>query len=144
MTGYPGRWLFITAETAVAFAGTVGAVQLVSGSFTPPVSDLDALGLNSWVLPGIWLFASVGLPAGAAAWLAWRRSPSTPKAVLLASGLLLLELGVQVPFVGPSVLQAVMGTVAVGLAATAVAAGRRGWGDPVSASRPIRHQESKA
>jgi hypothetical protein len=112
----------------VALGGAAGAVQLVTGTFTPPVSDLAPLGLTSWVLPGLWLFASVAVPWSFAALLAWRRSPRAPLAVLVACGLLVLELLVQIPFVGPSALQAVMGSVAVVLGVLAVRARRaRRW-----------------
>jgi hypothetical protein len=64
----------------------------------------------------------VAVPSTVAAWLAWRRSPHAPTAVLVASALLAVELLVQIPFVGPSMLQAVMGTVAIVLAVLALAA----------------------
>jgi hypothetical protein len=124
---YPSRAVFVTVESLVALGGAAGAVQLATGTFTPPVSDLEPLGLTSWVLPGVWLFASVAVPSGAAAWLAWQRSPRAPVAVLVASGLLGVELLVQIPFVGPSALQAVFGTVAVGMGGLALRARRRGW-----------------
>ena len=116
----PYRAVFIATESFVALGALVGSVQLVTGTLTPPVADLDPLGLSSWVLPGVWLFAMVAVPAAVAAWLALERSPRTPTAVLCASALLLVELLVQIPFVGPSALQAVLGVVAVGLAAAAV------------------------
>jgi len=107
-------------------AGLVGAAQLVSGTFTPPVRDLDPLGLESWVWPGVWLAASVAVPCGVAAWLAWRSSPRVGRAAVVAGCLLLVELAVQVPFVGPDPLQAVMALVAVAL----VAMGRQGEEHP--------------
>jgi hypothetical protein len=116
------RWLFIVMESLVALGAIGGAVQLVTGTAVPPVEDLEPLGLTSWVLPGVWLFASVAVPSTVAAWLAWRRSPHAPTAVLAASALLAVELLVQIPFVGPSVLQAVLGTVAIVLAVLALAA----------------------
>jgi hypothetical protein len=124
---YPYRTAFIAAESVVALGAVAGSVQLLTGTFTPPVADLEPLGLSSWVLPGVWLFSSVAIPSTAAAWLAWRRSPRTPLAVLAASGLLAVELVVQIPFVGPSALQATMGTVAVGLAAAVFRARQLGW-----------------
>jgi hypothetical protein len=95
-----------------ALGGLAGAVQLVTGTFTPPVSDLDPLGLDSWVLPGLWLAASVAVPCAVVAVLAWRRSRRLGTAAVVAGLLLGFELVVQVPFVGPSMLQAFMGTVA--------------------------------
>jgi hypothetical protein len=124
---YPYRTTFVVAESLVSLAGAAGAVQLITGMATPPVSDLAPLGLSSWVLPGIWLFGSVAVPSGAAALLAWRRSPATPTGVLVANGLLALEVAVQVPFVGPSPLQAIFGAVAIGLGGLAVHARRNGW-----------------
>ena len=116
------RWLFIVVEGLVAVGGIGGTVQLITGTAAPPVEDLEPLGLTSWVLPGLWLFASVAVPSTVAAWLAWRRSPHTPNAVLVASALLAVELLVQIPFVGPSLLQAVFGTVAIVLAVLALVA----------------------
>ena len=46
---------------------------------------------------------------------------------LVASGLLGVELVVQIPFVGTNPLQAVFGAVAVGLAAVAIRSRRLGW-----------------
>ena len=117
---YPHRWVFVVVEAIVALGGAAGAVQLATGTFTPPVADLEPLGLTSWTLPGLWLFASVAVPSAAAATLAWRRSARAPAAVLVSSGLLAVELLVQIPFIGPSTLQAVFGTVAIAMAALAV------------------------
>jgi len=123
----PHRRTFVVAESLIALAGTAGAAQLCSGSLTLPTSDLAPLGLSSWVLPGLWLFASVAAPSSAAAWLAWRGSAHTPVAVLVASTALLTELVVQIPFVGPSVLQVVFGTAAVALATLGWRAREAGW-----------------
>jgi hypothetical protein len=73
------------------------------------------------------LFATVAVPSGWAAWSAWRRSATTPTVVLIASALLLIEVTVQIPFVGPSMLQVVFGTLAVVLAGLALHARRAGW-----------------
>lgn len=94
-----------------SLAATAGTVQLVTGTFTPPVSDLDLLGLDTWVLPGVWLAASVAVPCGAVAVLAWRRSPWLGAAAMAAGALLFVELAVQVPFVGLDPLQGVMAVV---------------------------------
>ncbi|MFN8170766.1 MAG: hypothetical protein U0R65_02760 [Candidatus Nanopelagicales bacterium] len=125
-TTYPLRRTIIGVEAALALAGAAGAVQLVAGVATPPDSALP-MGLTSWALPGAWLFATVAVPSAAAAALAARRSPHAPTAVLVGSGLLALELVVQIPFVGPSALQAVFGTVAAGLAGIGIHARRTGW-----------------
>ena len=124
---HPHRMLFVVSESVVAVGAVAGAWQLVTGTLTPPVSDLARLGLSNWVLPGLWLFTMVAIPAASSAWLAWRRSPLALTAVLCASGLLLVELVVQIPFVGPNMLQAVFGAVAVGLAAVAIQSRRLGW-----------------
>lgn len=123
----PHRLTFIAAESLVALGGVVGSAQLFTGTGTPPVSDLAPLGLSSWALPGVWLFATVAVPSGAAAWLAWRRASLAPAAVLLACGTLAVELLVQIPFIGASLLQAVFGSFAVGLALLALRARRAGW-----------------
>lgn len=125
-TDLPLRRTFIGAESALAVAGAAGAVQLAAGVATPPVESLP-FGLRSWVLPGAWLFATVAVPSASAAVLAWRRSPRTPTAVLVGSALLGVELVVQIPFVGPSPLQAVFGAAAIGLAGAGIYAKRTGW-----------------
>jgi hypothetical protein len=124
---YPHRAILVGAEAIVALGGIGGSLQLLTGTATPPVADLEPIGLTSWVLPGIWLFATVAVPSSAAAWLAWRRAPLAPAVVLVASGTLALELAVQIPFIGPSALQAVFGAFAVGLAGLALDARRLGW-----------------
>ena len=100
-TAFPYRTFFVSTESMVALGGVAGAVQLITGTFTPPVADLAPLGLSSWVLPGLWLFSSVAVPSAAAGWLAWRRSPQAPTALLIASGLLAVELAVQIPLRRP-------------------------------------------
>ena len=77
------------------------------------------------MLPGLWLLAPTAAPSTAAAVLAWRRSPLAPTAVLVASAVLALELLVQIPFLGFSILQAVFGAIAIGMAALALLARRR-------------------
>jgi hypothetical protein len=104
--------------------------MLVSGSGTPPVEVLQPIGLTSWVLPGVWLFATATVPSAVAAVLAWRRSDWAPPAVLLASATLALELLVQLPFLGPSSLQAVFGAVAISMTVLAFRAKRAGWWPP--------------
>ena len=125
--GTPFRRTFVVAGALLALAGAAGAVQLIAGVSTPPVDDLDPLGLHSWVLPGIWLFVAVAVPGAVVAVLAVIRRPVTPTAALAACGLLVFELVVQIPFVGPSPLQAVLGTVAVALGVIALRARRAGW-----------------
>ena len=123
---YPLRRTLVVSESLLAAAGAAGAVQLAAGVATPPVQSLPP-GLTTWRLPAAWLFGTVAVPAVTAAVLAWRRSPYAPTAVLASSALLSVELAVQIPFVGPSRLQAVFGGVAVGLAAGGVYARRAGW-----------------
>lgn len=119
---YRYRRAFIIVEAVIAFGALAGTVQLIADKATPPVSDLDALGLSSWTLPGVWLFVSVAVPSAVAAWLAWRRSAHAPVLVLIASGALLVELVVQIPFIGLSPFQFVFGTAAVTTAVLAVRA----------------------
>lgn len=127
---YPFRRTFIVGEALISVAGLGGAWQLVTQTYVPDVAVLAPIGLESWTLPGLWLFATTAAPAGTAAWLAWRRSDRTPSAVLVASGLLALELLVQIPFLGVHPLQAVFGVPAVALAALASRARKDGWGRP--------------
>jgi hypothetical protein len=63
-----------------------------------------------------------------ASWLAWRRSPSTPAAVVVAAIALLIELAVQIPFLGFSILQLVFSAMAAALLLVAYHARRHGWG----------------
>jgi hypothetical protein len=124
---YPFRRAIVVIETVVALGGLAGSIQLLAGVATPPLSVLSPLGFSSWTLPAGWLFLSVAVPAGLAAWLARRRSAWAPAAVLLASALLVIELLVQIPFLGFSILQLIFGAVAIGLAVVAILARRAGW-----------------
>jgi hypothetical protein len=121
------RPTIVVVETLVGIGGLAGSIQLLAGAATPPVSVLTPLGLSSWTLPAGWLFITVAVPSGLAAWLAWRRSVWAPVAVLLASALLVTELLVQIPFLGFSILQLIFGTVAVGMAVAGLLARRGGW-----------------
>lgn len=108
-----------------AAAAGAGSVQLLTGTFTPPVSDLRPLGLDSWVIPGLWLAASVAVPCAGTALLAWRRSRWMGPAAIGAGALLAVELVVQVPFVGFDPLQGVMGMVAISLVGLGWSSARR-------------------
>ena len=123
----PFRKTFVATESLVALGGVIGTVQLLTGTFVPPVSVLEPIGLSSWMLPGLWLFGTVVVPSAGAAVLAWRCSAYAPPVVLLASATLALELLVQIPFLGPSLLQAVFGTIAIGMAILALRARNAGW-----------------
>ncbi len=123
---WPHRRTLLALETLVALAAVEGAGQLALGISPPPDADLPRF-LDSWLLPGLWLLASVAVPSGLAAWLLLRRSPRAPAAVLLAAGALAIELLAQIPFLGLSVLQAVLGGVVVCTVALALDARRRGW-----------------
>jgi hypothetical protein len=123
---YSFRWPIVALEAFVALGAWSGVYQLWTGTFAPPVSDLEPLGLDSWRLPAVWLMVSVAIPSTVALVAALRRRPWTPIAVLLMASLLVVEVVVQIPFVGPSLLQLVMGGVAVVLGVLAVLAGRRG------------------
>jgi hypothetical protein len=124
---HPFRPTIVVVETLVGIGGLAGSIQLLAGAATPPVSVLTPLGLSSWTLPAGWLFITVAVPSGLAAWLAWRRSVWAPVAALLASALLATELIVQIPFLGLSILQLIFGTVAVGMAVLGLLARRGGW-----------------
>jgi hypothetical protein len=124
---HPFRPTIVVVETLVGIGGLAGSIQLLAGASTPPVSVLTPLGLSSWTLPAGWLFITVAVPSGLAAWLAWRRSVWAPVAALLASALLATELIVQIPFLGLSILQLIFGTVAVGMAVLGLLARRGGW-----------------
>lgn len=121
----PGGRLRLRALGAVAgltsLAAWIGAVQLAVGLYAPPVADLQPLRLHSWLLPAIWLAASVAVPCLIVTVLAVRRSLRTGWAALVAALLLAVELVVQVPFVGLDPLQAVMGTTALVIAGLGLA-----------------------
>jgi len=120
---HPYRRTTIAVGGMTALAGYAGTWQLVAGVATPPDTDLPP-GLHSWVLPGLWLCATVAVPWTAATWLTWRRADRATDAVLLACATLALELAVQVPFIGFSLLQLGFGAVAVVMAALALDARR--------------------
>jgi hypothetical protein len=124
---FPFRRTMVVVESLVGLAGLAGSIQLLAGVATPSASVLSPLGLSSWTLPAGWLFLTVAIPSGLAAWLAWRRSPWAPVAVLVASALLATELLFQIPFLGFSVLQLIFGTVAIGMAVVAFSAHKAGW-----------------
>ena len=124
---YPFRRTIVAVESLVGLGGLAGSIQLLAGLATPPASVLSPLGLSSWALPAGWLFLSVAVPSGLAAWLAWRRSVWAPAAVLLASALLAAELPVQIPFLGFSMLQLIFGAVAIGMAVVGLLARGTGW-----------------
>lgn len=124
---YPFRRTFIVVETIIAVAAIGGSVQLFTDTAAPDITAIDSLGLTSWTLPGIWLLVSVAIPSTVAVVFAWRYSRWAPAAVLVACGLLLVELLVQIPFLGPSVLQLVLGVTAIVLASLAFRARALGW-----------------
>jgi len=124
---HPFRRTFVLSEALIAVSGLAGSWQLLRGSWTPPISAIEPLRLRSWRLPGVWLFGTVTVPSGVAGWLAWRRHEQATTAVLAASGLLVVELVVQMPFLGLHPLQAVYGLPALALAALAVRARSEGW-----------------
>lgn len=129
-TSTPFRWVLVALESFILIGALSGSFQLWTGTFTPPVSDLEPLGLDSWRLPAVWLFASVAVPSAVVVVGALRRWHRTPEAAMVASVLLIIEVTVQIPFVGPSVLQAVMGGFAVVVGVLAILARRRGWQRP--------------
>jgi hypothetical protein len=123
---WPHRRALALLAGLTSIAGIAGSIQLLAGVATPPAGDLPP-GLSTWVLPGLWLLASVGIPSCLAAVLVWRRSPWGPPAALVAAAALTLELLVQIPFIGLSVLQLVFGLVAAAMALLAIRARRGGW-----------------
>jgi hypothetical protein len=116
----PGPPILMVVLPLLSLAGAAGAVQLIAGVATPPVDDLAPLGLSSWVLPGIWLMMSVAVPSAVATVALRRRSPRAGALALLVAVLLGIELAVQIPFVGFSVLQLVLSLVGVVIAALAL------------------------
>ena len=115
MARHPYRLAIVALGGLTAVGGWLGTWQLVAGVATPPAGDLPP-GLDTWVLPGVWLCATVAIPWTVATLLEWFRSDLAPVAVLVACTTLALELAVQIPFVGFSVLQLVFVLVAVAVA----------------------------
>jgi hypothetical protein len=136
-TRFPFRRTIVAVGTLVGLAGLAGSIQLLAGVATPPVSVLSPLGLSSWALPAGWLFLTVAVPSGLAGWLAWRRSLWAPAVVLLASASLAIELLVQIPFLGFSMLQLIFGAVAIGMAVVGLLARRAGWWPPAYTARSV-------
>lgn len=124
--GWPLRRTLLLGEGAVSAAAAVGVLQLLAGIATPPPESLPP-GLGDWTLPALWLFGTVTVPSAAAAYLAFRRSARAPQVALAATCLLLLEVIVQIPFLGLNVLQPVVALAGLGLAWTALRARRLGW-----------------
>jgi hypothetical protein len=124
---YPFRRTFVATEAVIGVSALAGTWMLLTDTYTPDVAVLEPLGLDSWTLPGVWLFASAAAPALTAAWLAWQKSGLAPAAVLTASSLLAVELLAQIPFLGLDPLQAFMGVPAVVMAGLALRARSTGW-----------------
>lgn len=78
MLAWPFRKTFALVEGLTAVGGVMGSVMLIAGTGTRPVSVLRSVGLTSWVLPGLWLFATAAAPSAVAAVLAWRKSEWAP------------------------------------------------------------------
>jgi hypothetical protein len=121
---YPFRRAMGVIETVLAIAAGVGVVQLAAGIATPPDAQLPP-GLHSWAIPAVWLFATVFLPSTAAAVALFNRARSAPDLVLVATVALGAELVVQIPFLGWSWLQLVVGIAAVAAAVLAWRARQR-------------------
>jgi hypothetical protein len=88
-TTSPYRRTIVVVESLVSLGGLAGSIQLLAGVATPPISVLSPLGLSSWALPAGWLFLSVAVPSGLAAWLAWPLWPldnNMPDLPVLAAG----------------------------------------------------------
>ena len=131
--GHRFRTPILALEGSLAVGGVVGTVQLMAGVGAPDLGVLVPLGLATWRLPALWLFLTVVVPSTWAAWLAWRRTRAHPRWCCWVLATLAIELVVQIPFLGWSVLQAIFGAVAVGLAVLALQARRREWdGSPTT------------
>ncbi|GAB1692685.1 hypothetical protein [Krasilnikovia sp. M28-CT-15] len=110
----PLVWTLTALEAAVAVSAVYGAVMLVIDAWHLPVTDLSPLPLDSWVLPGVALLATVALPMGLAAYGLGRRCSWAAPASIIAGTLLSGWVLVQVAVIGPQMfLQGVL--FAVGL-----------------------------
>jgi hypothetical protein len=123
----PLRRTLVAVQAVLATCGAAGALQLGLGIATPPISTIEGIGLTSWDLPALWLFTTVAVPAGVGALFAWRGVSVAPLAAVVTGVALLVELLVQMPFLGLNVLQAVFGLVAISLMALGWQAHRAGW-----------------
>jgi len=61
---HPYRWTFVVAESFVAIGGLIGAIQLLSRTYAPPIEDLDRLGLVIYCSRMAWRSSSVSELAG--------------------------------------------------------------------------------
>ena len=120
---YPFRQLMNIIEIVLGAGAAAGAMQLLAGVATPPNDQLP-FGLHSWTWPAVWLLATVCVPSVVAAVALSRRSASGPALVLVATVLLGVELLVQIPFIGLSWLQLVVGMLGASAAGMAIVARR--------------------
>lgn len=113
------RVVLAVLELFVGVGAAYGGVMLIRDSWGLPVSDLAPLPLDSWVLPGLALLASVAVPMLAAAYVVTRGLARAADASVLAGGTLVGWILFQLAVIGPQMaLQAVMfvlGVVMLGL-----------------------------
>jgi hypothetical protein len=113
------RVALVAVELFVGVGAVYGGVMLIRDSWALPVSDLEPLPLDSWVLPGFALLASVAAPMLTAAFLVVRRQAHAADLSTVAGALLVGWILFQLAVIGPQMaLQAVMfalGAVTAGL-----------------------------
>jgi hypothetical protein len=96
----------IMLEVFLSLGAIGGGVALMAGphgEFLPlPVSALAGSPFADYFVPGVILFAVLGLGPLGAAVLAWRRHPAAPALAVAVGGALLIWLTVQITIIGYS------------------------------------------
>jgi hypothetical protein len=115
------RLALVAVELFIGVGAVYGGTMLIRDSWALPVTDLEPLPLDSWVLPGVALLASVAAPMLSAAILVARRHPHAADLSIAAGAALVGWILFQLAVIGPQMgLQAAMlvlgaGTAALGL-----------------------------
>lgn len=111
------RVVLVVLELFVGAGAVYGGVMLIRDSWRLPVSDLAPLPLDSWVLPGLALLASVAMPMLAAAYLVTRELARAADASVLAGAILVGWILFQLAVIGPQMaLQGIMLVLGVAIA----------------------------
>ena len=103
------RYAMILLELFVAVGAVYGAIMLITDGWHLPVQDLQPLPLESWVLPGLALFALVTIPMSGAAICVYWNTPRAAQLSMVAGLVLVGWILVQLVVIGPQMwLQAFM------------------------------------
>jgi len=115
------RAALVVVELFIGVGAVYGGIMLIRDSWALPVTDLEPLPLDSWVLPGAALLVFVAAPTLSAALLVARRHVRAADLSVVAGAVLVGWILFQLAVIGPQMaLQVVMfllgaGTAALGL-----------------------------